>query len=97
MSFSAGKKTPGATKAAPEPEKDSAVAPQDPDLTDSVSNLKIKDIPPSKSKDIDVIKEFESSNSKKSLSFVVVGQSCEFHSNTGLTREQVMLTPARVP
>lgn len=38
-----------------------------------VSNLKINDAPPPKSKGLDVVKEFENSSSKRSVSFVVVG------------------------
>lgn len=39
-----------------------------------VSNLKINDVPPPKSKGLDVIKEYEATSSKRSVSFVVVGK-----------------------
>jgi elongation factor 1 alpha-like protein len=44
------------------------------DVADGVSNLKIIDAPPPKSKGHDVVKEYENSDSKKSISFVVVGR-----------------------
>ncbi|KAI5866182.1 P-loop containing nucleoside triphosphate hydrolase protein [Durotheca rogersii] len=43
------------------------------DVTDRVKDLKIDDTPLPKSKNLDVLKEFEKANSKKSASFVVVG------------------------
>ncbi|GAB0134437.1 hypothetical protein EsDP_00002810 [Epichloe bromicola] len=44
----------------------------DVNVANRVSNLKVSNVPPPKSKDLDVVKEYESSNSKKSISFVVV-------------------------
>ncbi|KAG5918465.1 hypothetical protein E4U61_001764 [Claviceps capensis] len=46
---------------------------QDAGLANGVSKLKVSDVPPPKSKGLDVVKEYEKSNSKKSISFVVVG------------------------
>jgi elongation factor 1 alpha-like protein len=36
--------------------------------------MKISDVPPPKSKGLDVVKEFEASTTKRSISFVVVGK-----------------------
>lgn len=46
---------------------------KDVNVVNGVSNLKVSDVPPPKSKGLDVVKEYEKSNSKKSISFVVVG------------------------
>lgn len=46
-------------------------------MVNSVSNLKVSDVPPPKSKGLDVVKQYEGSNSKKSISFVVVGKSMQ--------------------
>jgi elongation factor 1 alpha-like protein len=73
MPLPAGKKTPAAAKATKKGSKDKDSA-QEPDLTSSVSSLKVSDIPPPKSKGLDVVKEFENSDSKRSASFVVVGR-----------------------
>jgi elongation factor 1 alpha-like protein len=43
-------------------------------VASGVANLKVNDIPPPKSKGLDVVKEFENSNAKRSVSFVVVGK-----------------------
>ncbi|KAG5937374.1 hypothetical protein E4U53_008207 [Claviceps sorghi] len=72
----AGKKATPAPKASAHTVKrvsKGTVAPQDTGLVNSVSNLKVSDVPPPKSKGLDVVKEYEKSNSKKSISFVVVG------------------------
>lgn len=39
-----------------------------------IANMKINDAPPPKSKGLDVLKEFEASKGKRSVSFVVVGK-----------------------
>ena len=44
------------------------------DVTNGVKDVKIDDTPLPKSKNLDVLSEFEKSKSKKSASFVVVGQ-----------------------
>ena len=44
------------------------------DATDGIKDLKIDDTPLPKSKNLDVLSEFEKSKSKKSASFVVVGK-----------------------
>lgn len=44
------------------------------DVANGVSNLRVSDAPPPKSKGLDVAKEYEKSNRKKSISFVVVGK-----------------------
>ncbi|KAG6013138.1 hypothetical protein E4U43_007473 [Claviceps pusilla] len=72
----AGKKAASSLKAAASTTKKvskSTAASQDTGLVNSVSNLKVSDAPPPKSKGLDVVKEYEKSNSKKSISFVVVG------------------------
>ncbi|KAG6096007.1 hypothetical protein E4U31_005622 [Claviceps sp. LM219 group G6] len=74
----AGKKATPAPKAAAAAATSKKVtngnaAPQDAGLANGVSKLKVSDIPPPKSKGLDVVKEYEKSNSKKSISFVVVG------------------------
>ncbi|KAG6008465.1 hypothetical protein E4U21_004487 [Claviceps maximensis] len=72
----AGKKTTPALKTTASTSKKiskGTAASQDTGLVNSVSNLKVSDVPPPKSKGLDVVKEYESSNSKKSISFVVVG------------------------
>jgi elongation factor 1 alpha-like protein len=66
----AGKK-PAATTKQNKNGKDAAKADQ---AASGISNLKISDVPPPKSKGLDVIKEFENSSSKRSVSFVVVGE-----------------------
>ncbi|XP_044716251.1 elongation factor tu GTP binding domain-containing protein [Hirsutella rhossiliensis] len=67
----AGKKTAAAPKAVKKtPAED---AKKQTELSNGVSGLKVNDAPPPKSKGLDVIKEFESSQVKKSTSFVVVG------------------------
>lgn len=75
---SAGKKnaTPSAkqTKAKGDTAKAAKKGEEEEDAADGVSSLKISDAPPPKSKGLDVIKEFESSSSKRSVSFVVVGK-----------------------
>ncbi|TWU73093.1 Hsp70 suppressor, GTPase facilitates ribosomal subunit dissociation [Metarhizium rileyi] len=43
------------------------------DAGNGISNLKISEVPPPKNKGLDVAKEYEKSNVKKSISFVVVG------------------------
>ncbi|OTB09622.1 hypothetical protein M426DRAFT_50879 [Hypoxylon sp. CI-4A] len=43
------------------------------DIAEGVKNLKVDDTPLPKSKNLDVVKEFEKAKSKKSASFVVVG------------------------
>lgn len=69
----AGKKTVTAPKAAKKaPTEDSK---RHTELSNDVSGLNINDAPPPKSKGLDVIKEFETSKVKKSISFVVVGKS----------------------
>ncbi|KAG6158815.1 hypothetical protein E4U37_005091 [Claviceps purpurea] len=74
----AGKKATPAPKAAAASATSKKVtngnaASQDAGLANGVSKLKISDVPPPKSKGLDVVKEYEKSNSKKSISFVVVG------------------------
>ncbi|KAK2594053.1 hypothetical protein QQS21_008238 [Conoideocrella luteorostrata] len=72
----AGKKTAVAPKAANPVAKKALkndLAPKDADVINGVSNLKFTDMPPPKSKGLDVAKEYESSGYKKSISFVVVG------------------------
>ncbi|KAG5928356.1 hypothetical protein E4U42_000802 [Claviceps africana] len=71
-----GKKATPALKASAQTGKKiskGTATPQDTGLVNSVSNLKVSDVPPPKSKGLDVVKEYEKSNSKKSISFVVVG------------------------
>jgi elongation factor 1 alpha-like protein len=51
----------------------------DKDATDGVKDLKIDDAPLPKSKNLDVLSEYEKSNSKKSASFVVVGTIYALH------------------
>ncbi|GAO16170.1 hypothetical protein UVI_02045340 [Ustilaginoidea virens] len=75
----AGKKTgPSAKKkaspAAKKPQKSDATI-KEADVEQDLSNLKVGDVPLPKSKGLDVVKEYKSSNSKKSISFVVVGKS----------------------
>ncbi|QUC21376.1 uncharacterized protein UV8b_05619 [Ustilaginoidea virens] len=72
-----GKKTgPSAKKkaspAAKKPQKSDATI-KEADVEQDLSNLKVGDVPLPKSKGLDVVKEYKSSNSKKSISFVVVG------------------------
>lgn len=79
---SAGKKATPAPKAAAASATSKKVtngnaASQDAGLANGVSKLKVSDVPPPKSKGLDVVKEYEKSNSKKSISFVVVGKSLE--------------------
>ncbi|POR38479.1 HBS1-like protein [Tolypocladium paradoxum] len=76
----AGKKTAAAPKAAAQKtpaegaKKIATEAGQkQTEVTNGLSSLKINDVPPPKSKGLDVVREFENSNSKKSTSFVVVG------------------------
>ncbi|KHO01820.1 TEF1 protein [Metarhizium album ARSEF 1941] len=72
----AGKKTTASVKAVStgaKKDKKFDTASQDADVVHGVSNLKVSDVPPPKSKGLDVAKEYERSNSKKSISFVVVG------------------------
>ncbi|KJZ69340.1 hypothetical protein HIM_11262 [Hirsutella minnesotensis 3608] len=66
----AGKKTAATPKATKKPSED---AKKQSELSNHVSNLKINEAPPPKSKGLDVIKEFENSQVKRSTSFVVVG------------------------
>ncbi|KYK55017.1 TEF1 protein [Drechmeria coniospora] len=68
----AGKKVAPAQKASAK-KTPSKAASKEEEVSTDVSNLKINDAPPPKSKGLDVVKEFENSNSKKSVSFVVVG------------------------
>lgn len=69
----AGKKAAQpAPKAAKGAAKDKATS-KDSSVTNGVAAMKISDVPPPKSKGLDVIKEFEASASKRSVSFVVVG------------------------
>ncbi|KAF4504808.1 hypothetical protein G6O67_008216 [Ophiocordyceps sinensis] len=67
----AGKKTAAAPKAVKKTSAEDAK--KQTGLSNDVSGLKISNVPPPKSKGLDVIKEFESSQVKKSTSFVVVG------------------------
>ncbi|UKZ80944.1 hypothetical protein TrVFT333_008709 [Trichoderma virens FT-333] len=68
----AGKKAPTTAKAPKKSQKSEEASKED-GLASSVSSLKVSDAPPPKSKGLDVIKEFEQSDSKKNASFVVVG------------------------
>jgi elongation factor 1 alpha-like protein len=45
------------------------------DASDAVKDLKIDDTPLPKSKNLDVLSEYEKSKNKKSASFVVVGKT----------------------
>lgn len=77
--LSAGKKTtPAPQKAAAKKSQKSGTSskddPKTEDLSNSVSSLKVSDIPAPKSKGLDVVKEFEQSGAKRSASFVVVGK-----------------------
>ncbi|KAF7547708.1 hypothetical protein G7Z17_g7534 [Cylindrodendrum hubeiense] len=67
----AGKKTTAAPKAAKKSQKDK-VTPEG-EVAKGVSGLEINDAPPPKSKGLDVLKEFQNSANKRSISFVVVG------------------------
>lgn len=58
-----------ATKKKADPGAKSAEA-----TTDGVNSLRIDDAPLPKSKNLDVLKEFQKTQSKKSASFVVVGK-----------------------
>ncbi|KAL2203216.1 hypothetical protein CC79DRAFT_1279619 [Sarocladium strictum] len=69
----AGKKAvQPAPKAAKGAAKDKAAS-KESSVTNGVAAMKISDVPPPKSKGLDVIKEFEASASKRSVSFVVAG------------------------
>lgn len=72
ISGPAGKKIPTATKTTKKVQKTQKNDDSSKEAT-GLSNLKISDAPPPKSKGLDVVKEFEQSSSKKSSSFVVVG------------------------
>ncbi|KAH8722048.1 hypothetical protein BGZ61DRAFT_447903 [Ilyonectria robusta] len=67
----AGKKTAAAPKAAKKSQKDKATP--EGEAAKDISALEISDAPPPKSKGLDVVKEFENSANKRSISFVVVG------------------------
>ncbi|CAM1506378.1 Fc.00g060190.m01.CDS01 [Cosmosporella sp. VM-42] len=67
----AGKKNPPAPKITKKSQKDKDVS--DDQVAKDVSALKVDDAPPPKSKGLDVVKEFENSANKRSISFVVVG------------------------
>ncbi|PFH56039.1 hypothetical protein XA68_17172 [Ophiocordyceps unilateralis] len=66
----AGKKTAETPKTA---KKTPAKIEKEAEVTNGVSSLKVNETPPPKSKGLDVVKELEKSNVKKSTSFVVVG------------------------
>ncbi|KAF7550156.1 hypothetical protein G7046_g8111 [Stylonectria norvegica] len=68
----AGKKAPVVPKASKKSQKDKDAASDD-DAINGVAGLKLNDAPPPKSKGLDVVKEFENSSNKRSISFVVVG------------------------
>lgn len=68
----AGKKTQTAPKATKKSQKDKDASTED-DVAQDVSALKVNETPPPKSKGLDVVKEFENSTNKRSISFVVVG------------------------
>ncbi|CAG9992518.1 unnamed protein product [Clonostachys byssicola] len=68
----AGKKAPGPSKTSKKDAKEGENGRKE-DLSDSVSSLKISEAPPPKNKGLDVVKEFEKSSNKRSISFVVVG------------------------
>ncbi|KAM0251802.1 hypothetical protein ACHAP5_001465 [Fusarium lateritium] len=65
----AGKKPVAKPTKKPQKEKEKNVSEAEKD----VAALKIADVPPPKSKGLDVLKEYESSSNKRSISFVVVG------------------------
>ncbi|KAI6760743.1 hypothetical protein HG530_009603 [Fusarium avenaceum] len=65
----AGKKPVARPTKKPQKEKEKNVSEAEKD----VAALKIADVPPPKSKGLDVLKEYESSSNKRSISFVVVG------------------------
>ncbi|KAM0316730.1 hypothetical protein ACHAPQ_011245 [Fusarium lateritium] len=65
----AGKKLVAKPTKKPQKEKEKNVSEAEKD----VAALKIADVPPPKSKGLDVLKEYESSSNKRSISFVVVG------------------------
>ncbi|EFY91233.1 TEF1 protein [Metarhizium acridum CQMa 102] len=72
----AGKKTTAPVKAAStvvKKDKNVDTVFKDADVANGVSNLRVSDAPPPKSKGLDVAKEYEKRKSKKSISFVVVG------------------------
>lgn len=70
----AGKKTSMAAKNTKvKTDKQGGSAAQDSEILNGLSNLAMNDIPAPRSKGIDVVKEFENSNAKRSVSFVVVG------------------------
>lgn len=80
ISYSAGKKTAATAKPTKKAQKEgsSKDGSDTGDLSNSVNSLKVSDVPPPKSKGLDVLKEFEKSNAKRSTSFVVVGE-CMYH------------------
>ncbi|KAM3562973.1 hypothetical protein MY1884_001518 [Beauveria asiatica] len=71
----AGKKVTPAVKSASKKKADGAAKSdtKTDDVTKKVAGLKINDLPPPKTKGLDVVKEYEKSGAKKSTSFVVVG------------------------
>ncbi|KAM3529329.1 hypothetical protein MY4038_005446 [Beauveria bassiana] len=71
----AGKKATPAVKTAPKKKVDGAAKTdtKTDDVTKKVAGLKVNDVPPPKTKGLDVVKEYEKSGAKKSTSFVVVG------------------------
>ena len=71
---SAGKKTTPTSNKTPKKGSKEKTVPKEGDVSNGVSKLKISDIPPPKSKGLDVIKEFENNPGKRSASFVVVGK-----------------------
>ena len=73
-SASAGKKAAPTPKAAKKTQSGGAPKPAEGDVASGISNLKVADIPPPRSKGLDVVEEFEKSSSKRSTSFVVVGE-----------------------
>ncbi|OAQ96838.1 hypothetical protein LLEC1_03879 [Akanthomyces lecanii] len=71
----AGKKVIPAAKAPPKKKADGAAKAdtKTDDVAKKVASLKVIDVPPPKTKGLDVVKEYEKSGAKKSTSFVVVG------------------------
>lgn len=68
----AGKKSTAAPKAAKKPQTDKTGT-KEKEIAKDISTLQVSDAPPPKSKGLDVLKEFEKSSNKRSISFVVVG------------------------
>ena len=74
-SATAGKKPQPAAKGTKAATQKDSAASKDGQVASGVAGLKISDVPPPKSKGLDVVKEWEASTSKRSISFVVVGKS----------------------